>query len=76
MKALQNIEEHQLYMRTALFLIVDEFHMSSVSQGTIKIADKLKNQITENTTTIRAMRSNRLRYRSRTLSSSPTDQMQ
>lgn len=45
-------------MRTALFLIVDEFHMGSASQGTIKIADKLKNQITENTTTIRAMRSN------------------
>ena len=59
MKALQNIEEQfNLYMRTALFLIVDEFHMSSASQGTIKIADKLKNQITENTTTIRAMRSN------------------
>ena len=59
MKALQNIEEQfNLYMRTALFLIVDEFHMGSASQGTIKIADKLKNQITENTTTIRAMRSN------------------
>ena len=64
MKALQNIEEQfNLYMRTALFLIVDEFHMSSASQGTIKIADKLKNQITENTTTIRAMRSNQTEVR-------------
>lgn len=59
MKALQNIEEQfNLYMRTALFLIVDEFHMGSAQQGTVKIADKLKNQITENTMTIRAMRSN------------------
>ena len=37
--------------------------MSSASQGTIKIADKLKNQITENTTTIRAMRSNQTEVR-------------
>jgi hypothetical protein len=59
MRALQNIEEQfNLYMRTALFLVVDEFHMASASAGTIKIADKLKNQITENTVTIRAMRSN------------------
>ena len=64
MKALQNIEEQfNLFMRTALFLIVDEFHMSSASQGTIKIADKLKNQITENTMTIRAMRSNQTEVR-------------
>lgn len=59
MRALQNIEEQfNLYMKTALFLVVDEFHMASASSGTIKIADKLKNQITENTITIRAMRSN------------------
>ena len=65
MKALQNIEEQfNLYMRTALFLIVDEFHMSSAAQGTIKIADKLKNQITENTLTIRAMRSNQAEIKS------------
>ena len=65
MKALQNIEEQfNLYMRTALFLIVDEFHMGSAQQGTIKIADKLKNQITENTMTIRAMRSNQAEVKS------------
>lgn len=59
MRALQNIEEQfNLYMRNALFLVVDEFHMASASTGTVKIADKLKNQITENTMTIRAMRSN------------------
>ena len=65
MKALQNIEEQfNLYMRTALFLIVDEFHMGSAQQGTVKIADKLKNQITENTMTIRAMRSNQAEVKS------------
>ena len=59
MKALQNIEEQfNHYMRTALFLVVDEFHMGSASQGALKIADKLKNQITEPTQTIRGMRSN------------------
>jgi hypothetical protein len=61
MRALQNIEEHfNLYMRNALFLIVDEFHMASSSIGTMKIADKLKNQITEDTLTIRAMRTNQI----------------
>lgn len=59
MRALQNIEEQfNLYMRNALFLIVDEFHMASTSSGISRIADKLKNQITEETLTIRAMRSN------------------
>jgi hypothetical protein len=59
MRAIQNIEEqYNLYMRQALFLIVDEFHMASASRGTITMADKLKNQITEDTITIRAMRSN------------------
>ena len=59
MRALQNIEEqYNLYMRQALFLIVDEFHMASASRGTVNMADKLKNQITEDTITIRAMRSN------------------
>jgi hypothetical protein len=43
-----------------LFLVVDEFHMASASSGTMKIADKLKNAITENTMTIRAMRSNQI----------------
>ncbi|MBN86689.1 MAG: hypothetical protein CL885_04125 [Dehalococcoidia bacterium] len=59
MRALQNIEEQfNLYMRQALFLVVDEFHMGSANAGTMKIADKLKNAITESTQTIRAMRSN------------------
>lgn len=61
MRALQSIEEHfNLYMRTSLFLIVDEFHMASSSLGAMKIADKLKNQITEETITIRAMRTNQI----------------
>jgi hypothetical protein len=47
-------------MRQALFLVVDEFHMASANSGTMKIADKLKNAITENTMTIRAMRSNQV----------------
>ena len=61
MRYLQNMEEHfNLYMRDALFLIVDEFHMASSSSGASKMADKLKNQITENTLTIRGMRSNQV----------------
>jgi len=61
MRALQNIEEQfNLYMRQALFLVVDEFHMASANSGAMKIADKLKNAITENTMTIRAMRSNQV----------------
>lgn len=61
MRYLQNMEEHfNLYMRDALFLIVDEFHMASSSSGASKMADKLKNQITENTITIRGMRSNQV----------------
>jgi len=61
MRALQNIEEQfNLYMRQALFLVVDEFHMASANAGAVKIADKLKNAITENTMTIRAMRSNQV----------------
>ena len=47
-------------MRQAIFMIVDEFHMASATQGTMKMADKLKNQITEPTQTIRAMRSNQI----------------
>jgi hypothetical protein len=61
MKSIQSIEEQfNSYMRSALFMIVDEFHMASASQGTMKMADKLKNQITEPTQTIRAMRSNQI----------------
>jgi len=59
MRYLQNMEEQfNLYMRDALFLVVDEFHMASSSSGASKMADKLKSQITEPTITIRGMRSN------------------
>ena len=59
MRYLQNMEEQfNLYMRDALFLIVDEFHMASSSSGASKMADKLKSQITEPTLTIRGMRAN------------------
>jgi len=60
MRSLENIEEQfNLYMRTALFLIVDEFRMGD--SGNIgRMADKLKHQITEPTLTIRAMRSNQI----------------
>ena len=61
MRYLQNMEEQfNLYMRDALFLVVDEFHMASSSSGASKMADKLKNQITEPTITIRGMRSNQV----------------
>ena len=60
MRSLENIEEQfNLYMRTALFLIVDEFRMAD--SGNIgKMADKLKHQVTEPTLTIRAMRTNQV----------------
>lgn len=59
MRYLQSMEEQfNLYMRDALFLVVDEFHMASSSSGASKMADKLKSQITEPTITIRGMRSN------------------
>ena len=61
MRYLRNMEEQfNLYMRDALFLVVDEFHMASASAGIRKMADQLKTQITERTITIRAMRSNQL----------------
>ena len=60
MRSLENIEEQfNLYMRTALFLVVDEFRMSD-SSNTNKMADKLKHQVTEPTLTIRAMRTNQV----------------
>ncbi len=60
MRALENIEEqYNLYMRTALFLVVDEFRMGD--SGNIgRMADKLKHQITEPTLTVRAMRTNQV----------------
>ena len=60
MRSLENIEEQfNLYMRTALFLVVDEFRMGD-SGNTGKMADKLKHQVTEPTLTIRAMRTNQI----------------
>ncbi|HAI40193.1 MAG TPA: hypothetical protein DCM40_19920 [Maribacter sp.] len=60
MRALENIEEQfNLYMRTALFLVVDEFRMGD-SGNTGRMADKLKHQITEPNLTIRAMRTNQI----------------
>ena len=60
MRSLENIEEQfNLYMRTALFLVVDEFRMSD-SGNTNRMADKLKHQVTEPTLTIRAMRTNQV----------------
>ena len=67
MKFLQNMEEQfNLYMRDALFLIVDEFHMASASTSASKMADKLKNNITEPTITIRSMRANQVEIESYT----------
>ena len=60
MRSLEHIEEHfNLYMRTALFLIIDEFRMAA-SGNMGKMADKLKHQITEPNLTIRAMRTNQI----------------
>lgn len=60
MRSLENIEEQfNLYMRTAMFLVVDEFRMAD-SGSVGRMADKLKHQITEPTLTIRAMRTNQI----------------
>ena len=60
MRSLENIEEQfNLYMRTALFLAIDEFRMGD-SGNSGKMADKLKHQITEPNLTIRAMRTNQI----------------
>ena len=65
MRALESIEEQfNLFMRNALFLVVDEFHMGSAKTGTSKIADKLKNWIAEKNVSIRAMRSNSVQVES------------
>ena len=60
MRSLENIEEQfNLYMRMALFLVVDEFRMGD--SGNIgRMADKLKHQITEPSLTVRAMRANQV----------------
>jgi len=59
-KTLENLEEQfNSYLQQALVCVVDEFHMAS-SAATQKVANKLKNQITEPSVTIRKMRSNQI----------------
>ena len=59
-KTLENLEEQfNSYLQQALVCVVDEFHMAS-SAATQKVANKLKNQITEPSVTIRRMRSNQV----------------
>ena len=60
-RKLQDIEENfNAYMRDTLFLIVDEFHMASANSSTLKMAEKLKHEITEPNLTIRAMRTDQI----------------
>jgi hypothetical protein len=59
-KTLENLEEQfNSYLQRALVCVVDEFHMAS-STAAQKVANKLKNQITEPSVTIRRMRSNQV----------------
>ena len=61
MRAMENLEEHfNSYMRSAMFLVVDEFRMNDARLGATRLADKLKNMITEPNLTIRGMRSNQV----------------
>jgi hypothetical protein len=61
MRALENIEEqYNSFMRSAIFLVVDEFRMNDARNGANRMADKLKNMITEPTLTIRGMRANQV----------------
>lgn len=62
MKTLENLEEQfNSYMHTAQFLVVDEFRMGDAKNtGASRIADKLKNLITEPRLSVRAMRSNQV----------------
>ena len=56
MRTLESMEEKfNRYMRNALFLVLDEFHMASSREK--KLEDKLKNLITEPTLSLRAMHS-------------------
>ena len=43
-----------------MFLVVDEFRMNDARLGATRLADKLKNMITEPNLTIRGMRSNQV----------------
>ncbi|MBM7454511.1 hypothetical protein HNR62_000340 [Oceanisphaera litoralis] len=58
MKTLERIADDQFnaWEETALVVMVDEFNLSDVSSGTRKAANKLKNMVTEPTTTLRKMR--------------------
>lgn len=59
-KTLENLEEQfNSYLQQAIVCVVDEFHMAS-SGAMQKVANKLKNQITEPTITIRKMRANQV----------------
>ena len=59
MKTLVNIDEkYNGYMRDAIFLIVDEFHMASANSRVTKIADQLKSDITEPRINVREMYQN------------------
>ena len=56
MRTLESMEEKfNRYMRNALFLVLDEFHMASSREK--KLEDKLKNLITEPSLSLRAMHS-------------------
>lgn len=60
-KELGNIEEQfNGYLRTAQMLIVDEFRVNSTVGSVVRLADRLKAQITEPTITIREMRANQV----------------
>jgi len=65
MRTLENLEEKfNIYMRSAMFLVLDEFHMGSSKER--KLADKLKNIITEKTIVVRAMHNNQVEQKSYT----------
>lgn len=60
-RTLENMEEQfNDYMRQAIICVVDEFHMPGQKSALTKMANKLKNMITEPSITIRAMRSNQV----------------
>lgn len=60
-RTLENMEEQfNDYMRQAVVCVVDEFNMPVGKSALTKMANKLKNLITERTITIRAMRSNQV----------------
>ena len=65
MRSLENLEEHfNHYLQKAMILVVDEFRVLDASRGgsrsANRLTDKLKQQITEPTLTIRAMRADQI----------------